>query len=450
MLSKIKRLHLQLGGIAAALASSALSLAQDTAPAVTETVAAAAAPASTINSGDTSWVLISTALVLLMTPGLAFFYAGMVRGKNAVGMLMQNFIALAVLTAVWAICGYSLAFGPTQGGWIGSMGWAFLNGVGNQPNPDYSATIPHSLFMAFQCMFAVITPALITGAFAERMKFKTYLAFIVLWSLLIYSPVCHWVWGVGGFLRVKGALDFAGGTVVHMTAGFSALAAALAFGPRKDYGKADLSPHNVPFICLGTGLLWFGWFGFNGGSALGAGDLASNALVATHIAAAFATLVWMVGDWMFKGKPALTNACIGAVVGLIAITPACGFVSSTSAIWIGLIAGGASYVVAMIRGKSRIDDSLDVFAAHGIAGLTGVLLTGVFASKAINGAGADGGGALVGTQFTAALIVAAYSFGVTFVLCKVLNAVFGLRASAKDEDAGLDHSEHGEKAYVNN
>jgi Amt family ammonium transporter len=297
-------------------------------------------------------------------------------------------------------------------------------------------------------MFAVITPALITGAFAERMKFKTYLAFLVLWSLLIYSPVCHWVWGVGGFLRVKGLLDFAGGTVVHMTAGFSALAAALAFGPRKDYGKPEIASHNVPFICLGTGLLWFGWFGFNGGSALSANDVGSNALVVTHISAAVATLVWLVGDWIFKGKPTLTGACIGAVVGLIAITPASGFVGASSALLIGLIAGAASYVVALIRGKTQIDDSLDVFAAHGIAGLTGVLLTGLFASKSINAAGVDGSGAQFAIQLQGAAIVAIYSFVVTFILCKVLNVVFGLRPSASEEAAGQDATDHGERAYI--
>lgn len=413
-----------------------------------EVPAVAAAAVPTINSGDTAWVLVATAFVLLMTPGLAFFYAGMVRSKNAVGMLMQNFIALAVITLVWAICGYTLAFGPTQSGFIGGMNWFFLNGVGNQANADYSATIPHSLFMVFQCMFAVITPALITGAFAERMKFKTYLAFIVLWSLLVYSPVCHWVWGVGGFLRVKGLLDFAGGTVVHMTAGFSALAAAIAFGARKDYGKADASPHNVPFILLGTALLWFGWFGFNGGSALAANDVGANALVATHIAAAAAALAWMVCDWFLKGKPSLTGACIGAVVGLIAITPACGFITLNSALWLGLIAGIVSNFASILRAKSGLDDSLDVFACHGVAGLLGTLATGFLATKAVNPAGADGGMAQFGIQLTGAAIVAAFSFVVTFVLCKVLNAVMGLRPSAQQEDSGLDNSEHGERAYI--
>lgn len=383
-----------------------------------------------------------------MTPGLAFFYAGMVRSKNAVAMLMKNFIALAVITVVWVVVGYSLAFAPSIGGYIGSLSWMMLEGVGNQPNADYSATIPHSLFMVFQCMFAIITPALITGAIAERTKFKTYLIFIILWSLLVYSPVCHWVWGVGGFLRVMGILDFAGGSVVHMTAGFSALAAALVFGKREGYGKIDMSAHNVPFICLGTGLLWFGWFGFNGGSALGATEVATNAFVATHIATAVAALAWMLLDWILKGKPTLSGACIGAVVGLIAITPACGFVSYQSAILIGLIAAAASNFVALARGKSSIDDSLDVFACHGVAGLLGILLTGLLASKAINAAGVDGGIAQFGIQATGAAIVAVYSFVVTLVICKVLDATLGLRPSSSEEQEGVYASEHGEKAYL--
>ena len=444
MNSLIKKLP-QLATALGALMLAGTVAAQTAAVATT----AATPPVPTINSGDTAWVLVSTALVLLMTPGLAFFYAGMVRSKNAVGMLMQNFIALAVVSVVWVVAGYSLAFGPTAGGFIGNLQWAFLNGVGNQPYADYSATVPHSMFMAFQCMFAVITPALITGAFAERMKFKTYLAFLVLWSLLIYSPVCHWVWNVGGFLHAKGMLDFAGGSVVHMTAGFSALAAAMAFGPRKDYGKADTSPHNVPFICLGTALLWFGWFGFNSGSALAANDIGANAFVTTHIATAVATVTWMVIDWFVKGKPSLTGACVGAVVGLIAITPACGFVSAQSAIWIGLIAATCSNFVAIARSKTKVDDSLDVFAAHGVAGLVGLLLTGIFATKVVNAGGAEGSMAQLGTQAFGAVIVAVYSFGVTFVLCKVLNAVFGLRPTTQDEEAGLDKSEHGERAYVN-
>jgi Amt family ammonium transporter len=400
----------------------------------------------TINSGDTAWLLVSSAMVLLMTPALAFFYGGMVRNKNVVATIMQSFIACAVVTVAWFVCGYTMAFGPSMGGMVGGFDWAFLNGVGTVPNADYGATVPHSLFMIFQCMFAIITPALISGAFAERMKFNAYLAFIVAWSILIYAPLAHWVWGVGGMLRTQGALDFAGGLVVHLSAGASALAAALAIGKRSDYGKADNTPSNIPLVVVGTGMLWFGWFGFNGGSAIGSNELATTALTNTHFAAAAATLSWMLVDWFFKGKPSLLGCCIGAVVGLIAVTPASGFVSTQSALFIGLVAGAAANFVAVWRAKSQIDDSLDVFACHGVGGAIGVLMTGLFASKAINAAGADGSGELFFTQLKSVGIVGVFCFVGTFVILKAINALIGLRPNQSDEQRGLDASEHNEKA----
>lgn len=406
-----------------------------------------AAAAPTVNSGDTAWMLVSAAMVMLMTPGLAFFYAGMVRSKNAVATMMHSMIALPVVTICWIFFGYSLAFGPNSGAWIGNLSWAFLNGVGGAPNTDYGATIPHSLFMVFQLMFAIVTPALVSGAFAERIKFKSYLAFLVLWSLFIYSPLCHWVWGMGGYLRTAGILDFAGGLVVHLSAGASALAAAMVFGKRKDYGKADYSAHNVPLVVIGTGLLWFGWFAFNGGSAIGSGELATTAFVNTHIAGCTAMLAWVVLDWILKGKPSLVGACIGAVVGLITITPASGFVTANSAIIIGILGGIAGNLVAFARSKTQLDDSLDVFACHGVGGALGILLTGFMASKAVNAAGADASGALVATQLKGIALTFVFCFVGTFVILKAIDLVFGLRPDANDEEAGLDKSEHGEKSY---
>lgn len=422
-----------------------LSLSLMTIIPVSNTWAQDAAPAA-INTGDTAWMLISTALVLLMTPGLAFFYGGMVRQKNAVATIMQSFIALPVITVVWFAVGYSIAFGPTVNGYMGNLNWSFLNGVGTAPNADYGATIPHSLFMIYQCMFAVITPALVCGAFAERIKFKAYLLFLVLWSVVIYSPLAHWVWGMGGMLRTQGVLDFAGGLVVHLSAGATALAAALVFGPRSDYGKADTAPSNIPLIVVGTALLWFGWFGFNGGSAIGSNELATSAFTNTHFAAASATLAWMLVDWFTKGKPSVTGACIGAVVGLVAITPASGFVPTNAALLIGAVAGGAANLVAGYRAKSKLDDSLDVFACHGVGGMIGVLMTGIFASKAINAAGADGGSAQFFIQLKAVVIVFVFCFVGSYILFKVINAVVGLRPSSEEERKGLDLSEHNEKA----
>jgi len=401
-----------------------------------------------INTGDTAWMLVATALVMVMTPGLAFFYGGMVRSKNAVSLVFQSMVALGVISILWFVIGYSLAFSPGSA-FLGGASWAMYSGVGTAPNTDYAGTIPHMLFATYQCMFAIITPALITGAFAERIRFKSYLGFLILWSLLVYSPVAHWVWGVGGYLRDIGTLDFAGGTVVHMTAGFSALAVAIVFGPRVDFGKAEYVPSNVPTIALGTALLWFGWFGFNAGSALSSGELAVTAFTSTHFATAAAGLTWMILDWAIKGKPSLSGFCIGAVVGLVAVTPACGFVTPAAGLVVGIVAAAISNIVAGFRAKSQLDDSLDVFACHGLGGLSGILLTGVLASKAVNSAGADGGAALFAAQAKAAGIVVIYSFLVTFVILKLLDLVFGLKPTAEEEMKGMDIVDHGEVAYVN-
>ena len=405
-----------------------------------------------IDSGDTAFVLVSAALVLLMTPGLAFFYGGMVRGKNVLGTMMQSVMAIAVITIQWIVIGYSLGFGPDKGHVIGGLEWIGLRGVGMAPNPDYAATIPHQAYMIYQCMFAAITPALITGAIAERMKFKTYLVFMLLWSTLVYDPVAHWVWGTGGWLRNMGALDFAGGTVVHISSGVSALVAALMIGRRRGYPDTPMPPHNLPYTLLGTGLLWFGWFGFNAGSAVTAGTVATGAFVATHAAAASAALGWMAMDWLVNGRPTALGAASGAVAGLVAITPASGYVGPLSAIAIGIAAGCVCFLAVRLRSKTSVDDSLDVFGVHGTGGTLGALLTGLFAQKAVNAAGADGllfgNAALFGTQLIAVLATWVYSAAVTFVLLKLLDATMGLRVNAEQEDEGLDVAEHGESAYA--
>lgn len=399
-----------------------------------------------VNSGDTAWMLTSTALVLFMTPGLAFFYAGMVRSKNAVSTLYQNVIALGLIGVLWAIIGYSLAFSGGSG-FIGDTAFAMLNGVGQAPLDD-NATIPHILFMAFQMMFAIITPALITGAFAERVNFKAWLLILVLWSLVVYSPVCHWVWASTGWLFAKGAADFAGGMVVHMTAGYSALVAAIMFGKRRDFGQTH-KPFNVGMIVLGTAMLWFGWFGFNAGSALTAGGLASQAFVNTFLAAAVAMLAWTLVDSIKDGKPTTVGGCIGVVAGLVAITPAAGYVTAGSALLIGLTAGILCNLVArIIKGKLNIDDTLDVFACHGVGGTIGVLMTGLLASKAINPAITDGllngGQTLFTVNLTGAVAVAVYSIVCTFVIIKVVGVICPVRVSEDDEKTGLDASQHGE------
>jgi Amt family ammonium transporter len=405
-----------------------------------------------INAGDTAFVLIAAALVLFMTPGLALFYGGMVRSRNVLGTVMQSFIMIGLVTVVWSVLGYTLAFGPSFGGVIGGLDFALLRGVGQEPNPDYAASIPALAFMIFQAMFAVITPALITGAFAERMKFSSFLVFSLLWSLLVYSPTAHWVWGVGGWIREYGALDFAGGTVVHISSAAAALAAALIIGKRRGFGSEPMHPHNLPMTVLGAGILWFGWFGFNAGSALAANGLAVNAFVVTHLAAAAAGLSWAAAEWIRSGRPSTLGAASGAVAGLVAITPASGFVGPMSAILIGLGAGGLCYLGVLLKWKLKYDDSLDVVGVHGVGGTFGALATGLLASTAVNSAGFDG--ALFGNpgllvkQAIAVLAVMAWSFGLTSVILLALKAVMGLRVSEDDELLGLDLSQHSESAYA--
>jgi Amt family ammonium transporter len=404
-----------------------------------------------MSAANTAFVLVSAALVLFMTPGLALFYGGMVRGKNVLGTLMQNFIIIALIGVQWAIFGYSLAFGPTMNGIIGNLSWLGLAGVGAEPFKAYSETIPHGAFMVFQMMFAIITPALITGAWAERMKFSSFLIFIVLWATLVYDPVAHWVWGDGGWLKGLGALDFAGGTVVHINAGVAALAAVLVMGKREGYVKEAFIPHNLPMTVLGAGMLWFGWFGFNAGSALAADGLATSAFVATQLGACGATLSWVIVEWIFRGKPTTLGAASGAVAGLVAITPAAGFVGPMSAILIGLGAGFLCYLAVLAKPKLGYDDSLDVVGVHGVGGVWGALATGLFACKAVNPAGADGlffgNPAQLGIQFVAVLTTLAYSFIISWILLKIVDAVMGLRVDKADEVAGLDITEHQEAGY---
>ncbi len=404
-----------------------------------------------VDSGDTAWLLISAALVMLMTPGLALFYGGMVRSKNVLGTIMQSFIALGVITVQWAFYGYSLAFGPDVGHVIGGLDWIGLKGVGLDPFPAYSATTPHQAFMIFQMMFAVITPALITGAFAERFKFKTYLVFLILWATFVYDPIAHWVWGTGGWIRDLGGLDFAGGLVVHISSGVAALAAALLVGKRKGYGDEPMPPHNLTMTLLGAGILWFGWFGFNGGSAVASGSLATSAFVVTQFSAASAALSWMMAEWACKGNPTVLGAASGAVAGLATITPASGFVGPISAIIIGLVAGALCYYAVNLKSKFGYDDSLDVVGVHGVGSTWGLLATGLFASKAINSAGNDGllfgNPSLIGIQALSVASIWVYSFVVTLVILKVLDWTMGLRVSEEHEIYGLDTSQHGEAGY---
>jgi Amt family ammonium transporter len=405
-----------------------------------------------MNAGDTAWVLMSTGLVMLMTPGLAFFYGGMVRRKNVLGVLMQCFAILCVLSLQWVLFGYSLSFAPGKG-FFGGLEWIGLNGVGLEPYKDYAATIPHQAFMIFQAMFAVITPALIIGAFAERMKFSAFLLFTLLWATFVYDPVAHWVWGIGGWLRDLGALDFAGGTVVHINAGIAALAATLFIGKRKGYNHRPIPPHNLPHTVLGTALLWFGWFGFNAGSALAANGLAVNAFVVTNTAAAAAGLMWAFIEWVHNGKPTIFGTATGAVAGLVAITPAAGFVGVLSAIVIGIFVSLFCFLmVAIVKPRLGYDDSLDAFGVHGIGGIWGALATGLFASKLVNPAGADG--LFFGNpkqfliQLLAVAVTMAYSFVATLILYKVVDWVVGMRVTEKDEIMGLDLTQHNENAYT--
>jgi Amt family ammonium transporter len=405
-----------------------------------------------MNPADTAFVLVSAALVMLMTPGLALFYGGMVRSKNILATLMENFILLGVVGVIWALWGYSLAFGPDVGHFIGNLDYLGLMGVGAEPFKAYSETIPHQTFMIYQAMFAIITPALITGAFAERMKFSTFLVFMVLWVTIVYCPLAHWVWGDGGWLKGLGALDFAGGTVVHINAGIAALAAALVVGKRQGYGNhTTFIPHNLPMTVLGAGLLWFGWFGFNAGSALAANALASSAFTATHLATCAATLAWVGTEWIVRGKPTTLGAASGAVAGLVAITPAAGFVGPMSAILIGLGAGVICYLAVLVKPRLGYDDSLDVVGVHCVGGIWGALATGLFASKLVNSAGADGlfygnpGQFLI--QVIAVAVTMVFSFAVSYILFKILDATMGLRVTPEDEVAGLDITEHQETGY---
>ena len=414
-------------------------------------LSAAAAPAPVISAGDTAWVLMSAALVMLMTPGLAFFYGGLVRKKNMLSVLMQCMLALAVISVQWVLFGYSLAFHPSDGFW-GGFAWAGLHGVGLESYSDYSATIPHQAFMIFQAMFAIITPALIIGAFAERMKFSSFIIFILAWATFVYDPVCHWVWGMGGFLRKMGALDFAGGTVVHINAGIAAIVTALYLGKRKGLSSTP-PPHNLPLSVLGAALLWFGWFGFNAGSALAANGLAVNAFVVTNTAAAMAGLTWAVLDWMIIGKPTMLGTITGAVAGLVAITPAAGFVDITGSLAIGaLVSLGCYFMLSVVKPKLGYDDSLDAFGVHGIGGMIGALATGLFATTAVNSSGANG--LFYGNpkqlliQLAAVGITIVYSLVMTFVILKAIDLVMGVRVKEKDEAIGLDLTQHHESAYT--
>ncbi len=449
--------------VSAALASAedqskpgmASSGAQEVPKAAPPTAAPSAAPSAAalpkIDTGDTAWMLMSAALVLLMTPGLAFFYGGMVRAKNVLGTIMHSFIIIALISVQWVLFGYSLAFGPDLGGIIGNLSWVGLNGVGLDPYPDYARTVPHQAFMIYQAMFAIITPALITGAIAERMKFKTFIIFTLLWATLVYDPLAHWVWGVGGWMRKMGALDFAGGTVVHISSGVSALAAAILVGKRKGYRIDPMAPHNLPMTITGAAILWFGWFGFNAGSAIAAGKLSTSAFVVTHIATAGAALAWATVEWVYKGKATTLGAASGAVAGLVAITPGSGFVGPMPALIIGLGAGILCYAGIMSKNRFGYDDSLDVVGVHGVGGTWGALATGLFASKAINDAGDNGlffgNPGLLGTQAVAVLVTWAYAFGMTFLILKVLDWMMGLRVSDEEEEIGLDLSQHSETGY---
>jgi Amt family ammonium transporter len=404
-----------------------------------------------INTGDTAWLLMSAALVMLMTPALGFFYGGLVRRKNVLATIMHSFFILALISVQWVLWGYSLAFGPDHGGLIGGLDWLALRGVGQAPNADYAATVPALAFMIFQMMFAVITPALITGAFAERKRFKAFVIFTLLWATLVYDPVAHWVWGTGGWLRVLGTLDFAGGTVVHITSGVSALVAALVLGKRYGYGRDALEPHDATMTVLGASLLWFGWFGFNAGSALTSGGLAANAFVVTNTAAAMGALTWMTVSWLHKGAPSVLGAAAGAVAGLVAITPASGYVDVSASILIGLGAGTFCYVGIQLTKRLKVDDALDVFGVHGIGGIWGALATGIFATVAVNSAAVDGAAygnfAQLGTQAIAVGAAVLYSAVMTFVILKVINIFVPLRVPEDQEVLGLDASQHREAAY---
>jgi len=403
-----------------------------------------------INAGDTAWILVCCSLVLLMTPALAFFYGGMVRRKNVLSTLTLTYAFLALIGVQWVVYGYSLAFGPDINGLIGGLNFVGFQGVDALPNGAYSKTIPHELFAAFQMMFAVITPALITGAFVERIKFKSFLLFSLLWATLVYDPLCHWVWGQGGWLKTMGVLDFAGGTVVHIAAGFSALAFAMVIGPRKGFGNSIMEPNNIPLTVLGAGLLWVGWFGFNAGSALAANGVAVNALVTTNTSAATAGLVWMFLSGL-EGRPSTLGIATGMVVGLAAVTPASGYITPLASIVVGAVAAPLSYYAMRFRERRNLDESLDVWACHGMASTWGMVATGLFATVAVNSDGANGmffgNPGQIGIQILAIVVTIVFSFGMTYLLAKALNGSIGLRVSSMEEEVGLDVSSHGERSY---
>jgi len=405
-----------------------------------------------LNPTDTLFVLISAALVMLMTPALGLFYGGMVRSKNVLGTIMHSFILLAVISVTWVLWGYSLSFGPDVHGIIGDLSNSGLRGVGMTPNPHYGGTIPALVFMIFQCMFAVITPALITGAFAERIKFSAFLLFSLMWATFVYAPLAHWVWGAGGWIQKMGALDFAGGTVIHISSGASALAAVLVIGRRRGYGKTRYIPHNLPMTITGAALLWFGWFGFNAGSALACNGLAVNAFIATHLAASAATITWILMEWRQGGKPTTLGAASGAVAGLVAITPASGFVGPLSSLVIGGVAGILCYAGITLKSRFRFDDALDVVGIHGIGGVWGALATGLFASTLINPHGANGlffgNPRLVVIQMVSILAAILFAFIMTVIILKVIEKLVGLRISDEEEEMGLDVSLHSEAGYT--
>ena len=412
---------------------------------------AAAADGGTIDTGDTAWMLASTALVMIMLPGLALFYGGLVRRKNVLSTIMHSFFGLAIVSVVWVVVGFSLAFGPDVNGWglIGNLDYVGFINVGLAPSTVYGVTIPFVLFAAFQLMFAAITPALITGAFAERKRFGAFVLFTVLWSLLVYSPIAHWVWSTGGWLFKAGALDFAGGTVVHVSSGVSALIVAILIGRRAMNGDSN-EPHDVPMTVLGAGLLWFGWFGFNAGSALSAGSLAASAFIVTNTAAAAATLTWVGASYLRTRKVSVVGAACGSVAGLVAITPASGFVNTGGALAIGLVAGGLCYSATLLRARSTVDDALDVFAVHGVGGMFGALATGVFATSAIQEAYkglVDGNAGQIGIQLLAVGATIGYAVVATFIIVKIVDFILGLRVTSTQEESGLDLSVHGEAAY---
>ena len=420
---------------------------------VTPNLALAADTAAKVDTGDTAFVLFSAALVLLMTPALALFYGGMCRSKNVLSTIMQSFFTIGLISVQWVLFGYSLAFGPDIQHFIGNLDWIGLSGVTNAPNPDYAATIPHSAFMIFQGMFAVITPALITGAFAERMRFPAFVAFTLIWTTLVYDPVAHWVWGIGGWLREMGVLDFAGGTVVHIISGVSGLVICLMIGKRKGYGTEAMRPHHLPMTVLGAGLLWFGWFGFNAGSALAANEIAANAFMVTHVSAAAATLSWVIAEWKIHGKPTVLGAVSGGVAGLVSITPAAGFVTALSAVAIGLLGGIICFLsVSMIKIRFGYDDALDAFGVHGVGGAWGALATGLFASKAVNEAGADGllygNPAQFASQFVGVAVSCLFALLMTVLIMKSLALFMKIRVEESQENWGLDITEHGERGYI--